>query len=39
MKYIPYNERGAKFQSAIAVLFPDGSEEAFVGDLYGKISA
>lgn len=31
-------ERGAKFQSAIAILFPDGSEETFIGELHGMIS-
>ena len=35
---VPEKERGAKFQSAIAILFPDGSEETFIGELHGKIS-
>ncbi len=38
LKGVPDKERGAKFQSAIAVLFPDGKEETFVGELHGKIS-
>ncbi len=38
LKDVPEKERGAKFQSAIAVLFPDGNEETFVGELHGKIS-
>ncbi|MCF6269279.1 MAG: hypothetical protein L3J41_06200 [Melioribacteraceae bacterium] len=38
LKGIPDKERGAKFQSAIALLFPDGTEETFVGELHGKIS-
>lgn len=38
LKKIPNKERGAKFQSAIAVLFPNGIEETFVGELNGKIS-
>lgn len=38
LKDIPESERGAKFQSAIAVLFPDGTEETFVGEMKGKIS-
>ncbi len=38
LKNIPDEERGAKFQSAIAILFPDGSEETFIGELHGEIS-
>jgi len=38
LKNIPNEERNAKFQSAIAVLFPDGTEETFIGELHGKIS-
>jgi len=35
---IPDKERGAKFQSAIALLLPDGTEKTFVGELHGMIS-
>ena len=38
LKDVPENKRTAKFQSAIAVLFPDGTEETFVGELKGNIS-
>ena len=38
LKDTPDQDRGAKFQSAIAVLFPDGTEETVIGELYGKIS-
>ena len=38
LKNIPDEKRGAKFQSAIALLFPDGTEETFIGELHGKIS-
>jgi len=38
LKDIPDKERGAKFQSAIAVLFPNGTEETFIGELKGKIA-
>jgi XTP/dITP diphosphohydrolase len=38
LRDIPENKRGAKFQSSVAVLFPDGSEETFIGELNGKIS-
>ena len=38
MKNIPENERGAKFQSAIALLLPTGIEETFIGELHGIIS-
>ena len=38
LKDVLDKERGAKFQSAIALLFPDGSVETFVGELHGKIS-
>lgn len=38
LKNVPTEKRDAKFQSAIAVLFPDGTEETFIGELYGKIS-
>ncbi len=38
LKDIPDKERGAKFQSAIALLFPDGTEETFIGELHGEIS-
>ena len=38
MKNIPEKERGAKFQSSIALLFPDGLEETSTGELRGKIS-
>ena len=38
LKDIPDIERGAKFQSAIALLFPDAIEEPFIGELNGIIS-
>ena len=38
LQEIPDGNRGGKFQSAIAVLFPDGTEETFIGELHGKIS-
>jgi len=38
LKDIHDKERGAKFQSAIALLFPDGTEETFIGELKGEIS-
>jgi len=38
LKDIPDIERCAKFQSAIAILFPDGTEKTFIGELHGKIS-
>jgi len=38
MKNIREKERGAKFQSSIALLFPDGLEETSTGELSGKIS-
>ncbi|MCP5061183.1 MAG: hypothetical protein GY936_01805 [Ignavibacteriae bacterium] len=38
LKNVPTEKRDAKFQSAIAVLFSDGTEETFIGELYGKIS-
>ncbi len=38
LKDIPDKERGAKFQSAIAVLFPNGTEETFIGELEGQIA-
>lgn len=38
LKNIPNKERGAKFQSAIALLFPNGIVETFVGEMNGKIS-
>lgn len=38
LKNIPDEKRGAKFQSAIVLLFPDGTEETFIGELHGNIS-
>ncbi len=38
LKNVPDENRGAKFQSALAVLFPDGLEETFSGELKGIIS-
>ena len=38
LKNVPDEKREAKFQSAIAVLFPDGIEETFIGELNGNIS-
>ncbi len=38
LKNVPEKNRSAKFQSAIAVLFPDGTEETFIGELNGQIS-
>ncbi|MFA8342304.1 MAG: non-canonical purine NTP pyrophosphatase [Rhodothermaceae bacterium] len=38
LKSVPIEKRTAKFQSAIAVLYPDGKEETFVGELKGSIS-
>ncbi len=38
LKNIPDRKRTAKFQSAIAVQFPDGIVETFIGEMNGKIS-
>jgi len=38
LKNVPDEKRNAKFQSAIAVLFPDGTEETFIGELNGIIT-
>lgn len=38
LKPVPEEKRTAKFQSAIAVLYPDGKEKTFVGELKGSIS-
>jgi XTP/dITP diphosphohydrolase len=38
MKDVSINNRSAKFLSAIAVLFPNGEEEIFLGELPGTIS-
>ena len=38
MSSVPIEKRGAKFMSAITLLYPDGNEEIFVGTLEGSIS-
>jgi XTP/dITP diphosphohydrolase len=38
MKDIPLNQRSAKFLSAIFVLFPNGEEKIYLGEMSGKIS-
>jgi XTP/dITP diphosphohydrolase len=38
MSSVPLENRGARFRSAIALLYPDGNEKVFVGELEGSIS-
>lgn len=38
IKDVPFEERGAKFISAVAVLFPNGKTEIIEGIMPGKIS-
>ena len=38
MNKVPFNKRSAKFLSSIAVLFPNGEEQIFKGEMSGRIS-
>ena len=37
MKDVPEGERGARFVSAVAIVFPDGKSEIFRGEVEGEI--
>ena len=37
MKNVPDGERGARFVSAVAIVFPDGRSEIFRGEVEGEI--
>ena len=37
MKNVPEGERGARFVSAVAIVFPDGRSEIFRGEVEGEI--
>ena len=37
MKDIPDDKRGARFVSAVAIVFPDGKSEIFRGEVEGEI--
>ncbi len=37
MKDVPDGERGARFVSAVAIVFPDGKSEIFRGEVEGEI--